>query len=599
VLPEISNFSMFSVLLIVQCLIILCNARRLHPTGVSDSNVDVEIISQDSRRLQTQHLQGSRNTHVSSSSSHKVTSLPGLAEDVAAKLSQYAGYLNIDAGKKSNIFYWLIEKPEASASAPLVIWLNGGPGCSSMDGLFLELGPFRLDGKNLDNIKINPYSWHNTANMLFVDQPIGTGFSYTESNDGYAKNDNAINIDFYTFLVKFFTLHESYSTLDSTTGIRTTRPVMFTGESHAGHYIPNMISHILEKNNEKNNKLIIDVKAAALGNPWIDPATQYDASEFAHGMGLISKGQMYNLKEMHKRCQTLLKSGRLSQKLCFELLDVIIDSTAAPGGGRLLMYDARKFSHHSQSFPPGHEAVERYLSRSDVKGALHVQDFKNNFLECTDPPYNALAHQDGLSAVPSLIKVLDAGIRVLVYSGQYDLICNHVSSENVLNDMAWKGQAGFQTANSGVWIIDNAPAGYIREFQNLQSLLCLNSGHMFPMDQPKAALDMFTKWINNKPFSVGTTKLMSSDKVPDENCHTSHRRTSESPLVISMDSIMDVNSPLRSTFDEVHQSILNSGAGGAMLITSFMTVSVVLFIAISFFIWRTRCGCIGSQSMKK
>ena len=79
-----------------------------------------------------------------------------------------------------------------------------------MDGLFLELGPLRLDGPKLTDIKINPYSWHNAANILFLDQPVGTGMAYTEGRDGYCKNDEDINIHFYTFLVKFLKLHPRY-----------------------------------------------------------------------------------------------------------------------------------------------------------------------------------------------------------------------------------------------------------------------------------------------------------------------------------------------------------------------------------------------------
>mgnify|MGYP005990620989 CR=1 FL=1 len=131
--------------------------------------------------------------------------------------------------------------------------------------------------------------------------------------------------------------------------MRRTRPLYFTGESHAGHYIPNMIQHLLERNAQAQpGQLLVDVRGAAMGNPWVDPPSQvcapcraeepslscgcaacsarppfnppsfslsrqYDVSEFAHGLGLITKGQMFALKEANERCKALLKTGRLSQ----------------------------------------------------------------------------------------------------------------------------------------------------------------------------------------------------------------------------------------------------------------------------------------------
>jgi carboxypeptidase C (cathepsin A) len=160
-----------------------------------------------------------------SAEDHRVTSLPGLL--ASANLVQYAGHLTVDETRSSNLFYWLFERPNDALSAPLVIWLNGGPGCSSMDGLFLELGPLRLDGEKLDTIKINPYSWHNVANMMFVDQPVGTGLSYTVAKDGYATNDDMINDHFYKFLQTFFKLHDRYTTTKG--GSKVTRSFFLTG----------------------------------------------------------------------------------------------------------------------------------------------------------------------------------------------------------------------------------------------------------------------------------------------------------------------------------------------------------------------------------
>jgi carboxypeptidase D len=404
---------------------------------------------------------------------HKVKNLPGLKSSV--KISHYAGHLTVDEAKDGNLFYWLIEAEGIDpATAPLLVWLNGGPGCSSMDGLFLELGPFRLDGDKLDQIKINPGSWHYAANLLFVDQPVGTGLSYTKSNDGYAGSDAAVNAHFYTFLEQFFKLHDRYTTVVN--GKRKSRPFFISGESHAGHYIPCIAAHILKKNIEvavstDPNALHVDLKGIALGNPWTDPYNQYDVSDFAHGHGLVTLGQRNRLKEKNRECRSLLREGKYNQKVCFDLLDDVIDSSSLSGSHKVLMYDSRRFVHSTGVFPPGHEAVEKYLNRADVKVAIHATATPQPYVECADPPFLALSHQDGKGVVPELVDVLNGGVRLLLYSGQYDIICNHVGSERVLQELPWTGREEYLKAQPGVWLVDRQPAGYIKTYKNLQSLL--------------------------------------------------------------------------------------------------------------------------------
>lgn len=137
------------------------------------------------------------------------------------------------------------------------------------------------------------------------------------------------------------------------------------------------------------------IATALPGNPWLDPYYQYDASEFAHGLGLISLGQKHRLKELEAKCQSLLKAGKYNNAACFSLLDKIVDSTAVGAAQRVLMYDTRQFVKQTSSFPPGHEPLERYLNRVDVKTAIHATSAPQKFEECANPPFYALAHQDG------------------------------------------------------------------------------------------------------------------------------------------------------------------------------------------------------------
>lgn len=111
------------------------------------------------------------------SDAHLVTSMP-LLPDGLFKTRHWAGHLAAkEDGADKKLFYWLFEPGDAGAGdeVPLILWLNGGPGCSSMDGLWLENGPFRLkSGDNGWTIDVNDYSWHNApAWILYVDQPVG------------------------------------------------------------------------------------------------------------------------------------------------------------------------------------------------------------------------------------------------------------------------------------------------------------------------------------------------------------------------------------------------------------------------------------------
>ena len=342
-------------------------------------------------------------------------------------------------------------------------------------GLFIELGPFRLDGENLEQIKINPYSWHYAANLLFIDQPVGTGMSYTRKN-GYAGSDEAVNIHFYKFLNEFFKLHERYTSVVN--GRKTSRKFFMSGESHAGHYIPSMAAHILKENERimstaagSTDDVFIDIKGIALGNPWTDPYNQYDVSEIAHGMGLISQGQKNKLKEKNRECKEQLKQGHFNQKSCFALLDDVVDSTSIAGSHKVLMYDSRRFVHSTSVFPPGHEALEKYLNKPEVRVAIHATSARHRYIECADPPFYALSHQDGKGVTNELISVINSNVKLLLYSGQYDIICNHLGSEKMLRELAWNGRDQWLAAQPGVWTVDKQPAGYVKSYGNLQSLL--------------------------------------------------------------------------------------------------------------------------------
>jgi len=496
------------------------------------------------------------------------------------KTRHWAGHLKASELDDKKLFFWLFEPDLSDAQPndkeiPLLIWLNGGPGCSSMDGLWLENGPFRLvrpkevfqfNGSVSDDwrIELNPYSWHRSpAFVLYVDQPVGTGLSFTKSKT-YCRNDEEVNIDFYYFLQEFLhTFSDVMVTGGSGPGRQMKRPLYFSGESHAGHYIPSMMDYILRQNDNlmtgtmspqpSYHDVLVKLHGAAIGNGWVDPFYQYSAHKAAYGMALIDEAQFNALADSELECRAKLKDQQYSSGSCFRLLDTVISGSGGNDQYKVSSYDNRMWeeSGKPREFPIGHKDVEAYLGNihqnprsrkpsapwtinsETVLEAIHATEsiMANQFFaECTDPPYDALSHQDGLGVVPEVVRILDypgvgpeqTKVRMLFFNGVNDLICNHAGNEDFLSNLPWKGTKDWTLAPRYVWNSNKAnggrPVGYMKEHENLLFLKILNAGHMVPMDQPFVALQMMSTFMYKKSFSDADQGLSRSDSSVSCNC---------------------------------------------------------------------------------
>ncbi|XP_050881724.1 serine carboxypeptidase-like 45 isoform X2 [Lathyrus oleraceus] len=203
------------------------------------------------------------------SESDKISSLP---QQPKVEFQQYAGYITVDEVQKRALFYYFVEAEVEPASKPVVLWLNGGPGCSSVGaGAFVEHGPFKPTKSGL--IK-NDYSWNKEANMLYLESPVGVGFSYSTNESFYDfVNDEMTAKDNLVFLQNWFTEFQEYKNND----------FFITGESYAGHYAPQLAQLILQ------TKSKINLKGIAIGNPLLEFNTDFNSrAEFIWSHGLIS-----------------------------------------------------------------------------------------------------------------------------------------------------------------------------------------------------------------------------------------------------------------------------------------------------------------------
>ncbi|KAI3705193.1 hypothetical protein L1987_75427 [Smallanthus sonchifolius] len=220
----------------------------------------------------------------------RIEQLPGQPSNVG--FSQYSGYVTVNQQSGRALFYWLTESPSNRdpKSRPLLLWLNGGPGCSSLAyGAAEEIGPLHInsDGKTLF---INPYSWNKLANLLFLESPAGVGYSYSNTtSDLYTVGDARTAEDSYVFLVNWFERFPQYMHRD----------FYIAGESYAGHYVPQLSQLIYERNKGVKNP-VINFKGFMVGNAVTDDYNDYVGTfEYWWAHGLIS-GSTY--KSLQKEC---------------------------------------------------------------------------------------------------------------------------------------------------------------------------------------------------------------------------------------------------------------------------------------------------------
>ncbi|CAB9528530.1 Pheromone-processing carboxypeptidase KEX1 [Seminavis robusta] len=534
-LPQ--SVALFSIVIVLIISASVGGIRVLPSAARSAAGDVVSSILQDRQQQQNHESNSDRHRELpsvdvpfpSSADDHAVKSLPLLSEGTLTT-KHWAGLLPASAGGDKYFFYWLFA-PDTSqhsdlsdSDIPLVIWLNGGPGCSSMDGLFLENGPLRFerkDGSGNYQLVAAQHSWHKTpAYMLYIDQPVGTGLSFTTSRK-YPKNDKEVDTDFYYFLQSFLKAHSD----KFVTSQRLNRPFYFSGESHAGHYIPSMMAFILNQNKQLGSDgIYVPLSGAAIGNGWVDPFHQYAAAEAAYGHGIIDRAQKAALADKEKQCQDGLNQKRYTSAKCFDLLDDIVkQSYGSKSNFKVSQYDVRQVESRrgSRNFPPGHKTVETYLggrgsaagmttaTMNDALQAIHASESRSAgqmYQECTNPPYDALSHQDGLGVVKEVVQVLEhepakgeSDIRLLFFNGVTDLICNHVGNEIALERLNWKHQSDWTKATRTAWKSKSQAgdkiSGYIKEFNNLLYLKVMDSGHMVPMDVPEVALDMMRLFL--------------------------------------------------------------------------------------------------------
>ncbi|KAI5436151.1 Serine carboxypeptidase-like 48, partial [Lathyrus oleraceus] len=309
------------------------------------------------------------------------------------------------------MFYFFFESRNGAKDAPVVIWLTGGPGCASELALFYENGPFKIN--NDLSLSWNEYGWDKGSNIIFVDQPIGTGFSYSSDENDIPTDEAGVSNDLYTFLQAFFKEHPQF----------VKNEFYITGESYAGHYIPALASRV-HKGNKNKEGIIINFKGLAIGNGLTNPRIQYQAyTQFALDNKLITKEDKADIDKLVPSCldatKTCENEGGDSCNIAADECEQIFSSILSVAGN-VNYYDIRKKCEGSLCYDFSN--VETLLNKKTVRDALGVGDIE--FVSCSNEVHRALNQDLMKNYEGDIPPLLEDGIKVLIYVGEFDLICN-------------------------------------------------------------------------------------------------------------------------------------------------------------------------------
>ncbi|KAI3492421.1 hypothetical protein L1887_42925 [Cichorium endivia] len=406
----------------------------------------------------------------------KIVTLPG--QPAGVNFNQYAGYVTVNPNAGRALFYYFVESPTDSSTKPLVLWLNGGPGCSSMIGAMAELGPFRVtsDGKSLFR---NDYAWSNVANMLFLESPAGVGFSYSNTTSDYdhAGDKNTAD-DAYIFIVNWLERFPQYKTRD----------FYITGESYAGHYVPQLAYTIL-LNNKKTNQTVVNIKGIAIGNAWIDDETSskgmYDYwwshavnSDATHD-GILKYCDFAN-ETSSEMCE------KMTDKAWDEMGDVDIYNIYAPICLDTALKNASSTGSINVFDPCWQYILIAYLNDAAVQKALHVKP--TSWGECSDVLTGW--NDSAVTILPIIKYLIENGQRLWVFSGDTDGRVPITSSRYSINTLnlpvvtAWRP-----------WYLNKEVGGYLEAYEGLLLITVRGAGHTVPSYQPQRALTLFSSFL--------------------------------------------------------------------------------------------------------
>ena len=429
----------------------------------------------------------------------RVAALPGLGRPEAAGVGNglFGGYLTVDAKAGRALYYTLaLAEGDDWRGKPLVLWLNGGPGCSSLGGFLSELGPF-FPTPGGAGLEANPHGWHKHANMVFLESPAFVGFSYSNTTADRSVGDARTAKDARRAMLE---LLKRFPELGGS-------PFYISGESYGGHYVPSLAAAIVEGNAGPE---WINLKGFLVGNAWTAPKLDNEgAADYWASHGLVSGATVAQMKKDcdfniigplragDGECDALVASAMDEMgdiniyQVYADVCHAAAETQVAQLAKHAFMLGAARPKPAEKYAPCVENWMEEYLNRTDVKAALHART-DIAWSQCSD--FLEYSRASLLTDYrPIYRKLLEqSDLRMLVYSGDVDGIVPITGTLSWIASMdlpVSKPWAPWTTARGQV-------GGYRVEYGSRFAFQSVRgAGHMVPYTQPLRAEEMFAAFL--------------------------------------------------------------------------------------------------------
>ncbi|CAG7785438.1 unnamed protein product [Allacma fusca] len=397
-------------------------------------------------------------------------------------IESYSGYLTVNFNYNSNLFFWFFPAETKQQNAPLVLFLNGGPGEPSTSEVFLN-GPLKFNKNGDVDFREKSHSWTSTQSIIYLDSPVGTGFSFTDDPKGYSQNNEEVVDNIYLAFMQFLQIFYEYKDV----------PFYIVGLSYGGKFATALAQRIDQANSA--GPFYLPLKGLLLLNPLLDPVIQSRLAHAHYNFGLYDENTRIILENFEEVLAELVKTNEIpmAAKLMDEMYGIHFNTTSIfhqKSGYKSIYEGLLDPDISSERFTP-----RDLIQQNKIRNEIHAGDlaFSSN-----SPTVILALLGDLFSSVSTTLGYLLASgeYKIWIVNCQLDLLLPPSNIDTVLKNLAWAGYNDFFNAEQSVWRSEGQIAGYCKQCGHFTRVILRLAGHTPYFDVPQWTAEILGKFLH-------------------------------------------------------------------------------------------------------